>query len=66
MYLRETFSTSIVFKEINKYGKGTVKSVSARLQCYLPNGPLKEIKRDFFDIYLTTFLGIRKFENALP
>ena len=35
-------------------------SVSARLPCYLSKGPLKE---DFLDIYLTTFLGVRKIKK---
>ena len=38
-----------------------MKSVSARLPCYLSKGPLK---RDFLDIYLTTFFQVRKFENT--
>ena len=36
-------------------------SVSARLPCYLSKGPLK---RDFLDIYLTTFFGVLIFKNT--
>ena len=32
-----------------------------RLPCYLSKGP---IKRDFLDIYLTTFFGVCKFKNT--
>ena len=35
--------------------------VSARLPCYFSKYPLK---RDFSDIYLTTFFVVRKFENT--
>ena len=38
------------------------KSFKARLSCHLLKGPLK---RDFLDIYLTTFFGVRKFKNTL-
>ena len=38
-----------------------MKSVSVRLPCYLWKGPLK---RNFLDIYLTTFFGVRKFRNT--
>ena len=37
--------------------------VLARLACHLPKGPLKW---DFFDIYLITFCGIRKFKKKSP
>ena len=33
----------------------------ARLPCCFPEGPLK---RDFLDIYPTTFFGIRNFRNT--
>ena len=36
-------------------------SVSACFPCYLSKGPPK---RDFLDIYLTTFSGVRKFKNT--
>ena len=36
-------------------------SVSDRLPCYLSKGPLK---RDFLDLYLTTFSEVRKFVNT--
>ena len=36
-------------------------SASTRLPSYLWNGPLK---RDFLDIYITTFFGVRKFQNT--
>ena len=36
-------------------------SVSARLPCYFLKGPLK---RDFLDIYLTTFFGLHKFKKT--
>ena len=34
---------------------------SARLPYYLLKGPLK---RDFLDIYLTTYFAVRKFKNT--
>ena len=49
---------------INKFGKGAVVknlSVWARLSCYLSKCPLK---RDFLEIFLTTFFGVRKFKNT--
>ena len=36
-------------------------TVSTRLPCHLSNGPLR---RDFLDIYLTTFFGVRKLKNT--
>ena len=36
-------------------------SVSAHLPCHLSMVPLK---RDFFDIYLTTFCGVRMLKNT--
>ena len=38
-------------------------SVSARLPCYLSN---RSLKRDFLDIYLTTFFGVPKFKKISP
>ena len=38
-----------------------MNSNSARLTCYLPKALLN---RDFLDIYLTTFLGVRKLKNT--
>ena len=38
-----------------------LNSVSALLPYYLSNDSLK---RDFLDIYLTTFFGVRKFKNT--
>ena len=38
-----------------------MNSVSARLACYLPKALLNW---DFLDIYLTTFLGVRKLKNT--
>ena len=41
--------------------RSNFNSVSARLQCYLSNGPLK---RDFLDTYLTMDFGVRNFRNT--
>ena len=60
IWFRETFSTWISLTGSNKCGKSW-NSISARLPCYLLKGLLK---RDFLDIYLTTFFGIRYFENT--
>ena len=63
--LRETLSTSIAFRVINKSGKVAVvqdfNRVLALLPCYLSKGRLK---RDFLDIYLTKFFGVRKSKNT--
>ena len=49
---------------ITKYGNGAVVQMGTvfetRLPCFLSKGTLK---RDFLDIYLTTFFGVRNFEN---
>ena len=38
-----------------------LNSVWTRLPCWMSKGPLK---RDFLDIYRTTFFGVRNFENT--
>ena len=48
--IREFFSTRILLRGIND---SNFNSALANLPCYLLKGPLK---RDFLDIYLTTFL----------
>ena len=62
--LRETFSDSVTFTVINKYGKwchSDFSTVWSHLPCCLSKGPLKQ---DFLDIYVTTFFLIRKFGNT--
>ena len=60
-----TFSNSIAFTVTNNYHKLAVdqifNSVSGRLKCFFSKSTLKQY---FFDIYLTTFLEVRNFENT--
>ena len=62
--VRETFSTLIVWTVINEYGKGaavyisTVSQPASHVICCSHVNSL--LKRDFLDIYLTTFFGVRK------
>ena len=62
--LREVFSNWTSFKVINQYGKVP----SFRLQqCFGPFTMLLvegSSEKDFLDIYLTAFFGVRKFKNA--
>ena len=62
IYIRHTFSTLIIFTGIKNYRKcaAVQNSISARLPCYFLKGPLKLY---FFDIYLTSFSGVRTFKN---
>ena len=63
--LRETFSSSIAFTVINKYGQGGVIQISVvfgrvyhvACQTFVLNGTI-------LDIYLTTFFGARNFVNT--
>ena len=56
MSIRQTFSNAIGLAVIIEYDKGAVMQISTvlgkRLPCCLLKGP---VKRDFLDIYLTTF-----------
>ena len=53
----EISSNSIAFTVINKYAK----RVWAQLPCCFSKGPLK---KDFLNIYLITFFGVRNFGNT--
>ena len=44
-----------------KVFRSDFNSILACLTCYLSKGPLK---RDFLDIYLTTFFGARRFKTT--
>ena len=60
---REIFTNSTAFTVINKYGKdGAVplQQCFVPLTCRLSKGPMK---RDFLEIWLTTFFGVRNFGN---
>ena len=49
---------------MNKYSEGAVVQISTvfcPVYCYFWKGPLK---RDFLDIYLTTFFGVRQFKDV--
>ena len=62
---RETFSTSIPFAGINKYGKGlAVQLWTVCWHVYHVTYGRVVWNETFLDTYLTTFFGVRKFKNT--
>ena len=63
--LTETFSNLIACTVINKHGKSGVIQISALFDPIYHFTCPKPLKLDFWEIYLTTFFGLRRREENL-